>query len=177
MAIYALRQTIGEDAVNRALRNFLARFAFQPPPFPTSRDLVDYFLAQTPAEHQAWAKELFEKITLHELKVVEATIEGEGENRALHLSVQAKKLYADGKGGENETTMDEWVDIALLPEPEKDLPENVLPEPLHQQRYRLVTGTNTIKIPVTGNPVRVAVDPGFRLIDRNPDDNLKSLLD
>jgi hypothetical protein len=71
--------------------------------------------------------------------------------------------------------MDEWVDIALLPEPQGKLPENVLPPPLHSQRYRLVSGTNTVEIPVIGNPVRVAVDPGSRFIDRNPDDNLKAL--
>lgn len=171
VAMYALRQTIGEEAVNRALRNFLAKFAFQPPPFPTTRDLFGFFRAETPPQYQDWFTDLFEKITLHELRVVDAKLDGP----VARLTIAAKKRYADGKGSETEVPMEEWVDIALLPEPEGELPENVLPTPLHQQRYRLVSGTNSVDIPFTGKPVRVAIDPGSRFIDRNPDDNLKAL--
>jgi hypothetical protein len=175
VAMYALRQTIGEEAVNRALRSFLRRFAFQPPPFPTSRDLYDCFVAETPDEYKPWVADLFERITLHDLRVVDANLSGEGDSRVLNLTVTAHKRYADGKGNETETPMDEWVDIALLPEETEPLAENVLPEPLHQDRYRLQSGINTLQLPVTGNPVRVVVDPGFRFIDRNPDDNIKGI--
>ncbi len=34
LAMYALKDAIGEDAVNRALRNMLARYAFKAAPFP-----------------------------------------------------------------------------------------------------------------------------------------------
>ena len=175
VAMYALRQTIGEEAVNRALRNFLERFAYQPPPFPTSRDLYDCFVAETPEEFKPWVADLFERITLHDMRIVEATTEGTGDSKVLNLTLSAQKLYADGKGTETETPMDEWVDIALLPEETESLAENVLPEPLHQARYPIKSGTNTLKIPVTGKPVRVVVDPGFRFIDRNPDDNIKEI--
>lgn len=175
VTMYALRQTIGEEAVNQGLRKFLERFAYQPPPFPTSRDLYDCFVAETPEEFKPWVADLFERITLHDIRIVEATTEGLGDTRTLNLTLSAQKLYADGKGTETEKPMDEWVDIALLPEETEPLPENVLPEPLHQARYPIKSGANTLKIPVTGKPVRVVVDPGFRFIDRSPDDNIKAL--
>lgn len=175
VAMYALRQTISEEAVNQGLRKFLEPFAYQPPPFPTSRDLYDCFVAETPQEFKPWVADLFERSTLHDIRIVEATTEGLGDTRTLNLTLSAQKLYADGKGTETETPMDEWVDIALLPEETEPLPENVLPEPLHQARYPIKSGANTPKIPVTGKPVRVVVDPGFRFIDRSPDDNIKAL--
>ena len=39
LAFYALRDYIGEDAMNSALRAFLAKWALKGPPYPTARDL------------------------------------------------------------------------------------------------------------------------------------------
>ncbi len=43
LAMYALKDAIGEDAVNRALRKILDRYAFKAAPFPMSGDLIDAF--------------------------------------------------------------------------------------------------------------------------------------
>src|SRR5262245_27532376 len=46
IAMYALKDAIGEDAVNRALRNVLAQYAFKSSPFPRAGDLIDAFRAE-----------------------------------------------------------------------------------------------------------------------------------
>ena len=43
---YALRDYIGEDKVDRALRGFLAAHRFTGPPYPTSLELVDSLAAR-----------------------------------------------------------------------------------------------------------------------------------
>jgi aminopeptidase N len=63
LAMYALKDAIGEDAVNRALRKILDRYAFKATPFPMSGDLIDAFRAEAPADKQAFITALFDKIT------------------------------------------------------------------------------------------------------------------
>ena len=47
LAMYLLKDEIGEEAVNRALQGLLAEFAFKAPPYPTSRDLLRHVRERT----------------------------------------------------------------------------------------------------------------------------------
>src|SRR6478672_11007914 len=66
LAMYALQDAIGEDAVNRALASLVKKWGFKGPPYPLSTDLVAEFRAVTPADLQGLVTDLFEKITLYE---------------------------------------------------------------------------------------------------------------
>src|SRR5207248_4108881 len=48
LVMYALRDYIGEDRVNRTLRQFLEAWKFRGPPYPTSVALVNALRAATP---------------------------------------------------------------------------------------------------------------------------------
>src|SRR6185369_8950198 len=52
LAMYALQDAIGEEAVNRALAAYVKKYAFQGPPYTISRDLLAEFRAVTPPESQ-----------------------------------------------------------------------------------------------------------------------------
>ncbi|MDB4324858.1 M1 family aminopeptidase, partial [bacterium] len=71
--MYGLRDVIGEEAVNRALRNFVSEWGFQGPPYPTSRDLYQALQAETPEDLLPWLADLFEHITLYENRALTAT--------------------------------------------------------------------------------------------------------
>ncbi len=73
VAMYLLQERLGEDAVDRALARFIARWRFKGAPYHRSIDLVDEFRkeAKTP-EQQQLITDLFEKITLYDLKVADA---------------------------------------------------------------------------------------------------------
>ena len=72
--MYLLQERLGEDAVNRALSRFLARFRFKGAPYLRSTDLIDEFRKEAKtAEQQQLITDLFEQITLYDLKVTEAT--------------------------------------------------------------------------------------------------------
>jgi ABC-2 type transport system permease protein len=68
MVMYLLRDQIGEEAVNRALASLLQRYAFHPAPYARSLDLVAALRANAPADKQALITDLFEKVTLYDLK-------------------------------------------------------------------------------------------------------------
>jgi ABC-2 type transport system permease protein len=50
-----------------------------------------------------------------------------------------------------------------------------LPKPLFMAKRLVETGENEIVVLVDAEPSHVGIDPYNKLIDRNPDDNLKSI--
>jgi aminopeptidase N len=73
VAMYTLRQHIGTEAVNGALRRFLERYRGSAPPFPTSLDLYAELRAVTPPSLHSLLTDLFETITLWDVKTQSAT--------------------------------------------------------------------------------------------------------
>ena len=74
LAIYLLQKRLGEDAINRALRNLLHRYKFQGAPYPRSVDFIEALRAEArTSEEQALITDLFERVTLYDLKVTQPT--------------------------------------------------------------------------------------------------------
>jgi ABC-type transport system involved in multi-copper enzyme maturation permease subunit len=163
VAMYAFQDAIGEDNVNRALAAYLKKFAYQEPPYTTSRDLLAEFRAVTPEEYQYFVTDLFETITLWENRALSATYREKGGGKyEVTLKVSAKKLRADESGRQTEIPMNDLVDIGVLGD--KD-------EPLYLKKHRIKDGETTLTLEVAGKPVKAGIDPVVKLIDRRPDDN------
>ena len=174
LAMYALKDAIGEAAVNRALRKIIDRYAFKGTPFPRSGELIAALRAEAGPEHQALITDLFEKITLFDLRVAEVDVEETSEGRyRVEVAVSARKFEADGSGRETESPMDVVLDIAVFGEAGDALGEDDLPEPLLLEKQRIRTGETRFEFMVDERPVRVGIDPYLKMIDKNPDDNLK----
>ena len=173
LVMYALQDAIGEERVNLALRNFLDRFAYGNGPFPTAAQLVEEFRAVAPAEYQDLITDLFENITLYDFAVDEVSVQQVGDEWEVRFATTAKKYYADGEGAEQEAPVHVWVDVAVFPDNEEELEDYQLPKPLFFER-RLISGTAPeVVVRVPEAPKRVGIDPYNKLIDRNPEDNLK----
>jgi ABC-type transport system involved in multi-copper enzyme maturation permease subunit len=174
IAMYALRDAIGESAVNRALARFVDRHAFQGPPFPQTGDLLALFREEAGPAHEQLITDLFERITVYDLAVDEATARplGDGRHRVT-LTVSARKLYADGQGREQEAPLEQMLDVGVFPAADPSLGPNDLPPPLVLEKHRISSGTRTLEFVVDGVPERVGIDPYVKMIDRNPDDNLR----
>ena len=163
LAMYALQDAIGEEAVNRALASLVKKWGFKGPPYPLSTDLVAEFRAVTPPEHQGLVTDLFEMITLYENRAISATSRALPDGRyEVTLKVSARKLYADGNGAQKEAPMDEWVDIGVTGADD---------EPLYLQKHRVKTGESTYTLVVAKKPVKAGIDPVVKLVDRRPEDN------
>jgi ABC-2 type transport system permease protein len=115
LALYLLKDEIGADKVNAALRSLLDEFAFKPAPYPNSTDLIRRFREVAGPEHQSLVTDLFEKITLYDVKVTDATSRKRTDGRwDVTLEVEAAKRYADGKGQETEAPLDETFDVGVF---------------------------------------------------------------
>jgi ABC-2 type transport system permease protein len=171
LVMYRLQDEIGEDAVNRALRRLLATYAFKGPPYPTSRDLIADIRAEAPPDKQALITDLFEKITLYDLKTTRAVARRRRNGGYdVTLTVSAKKLYADGAGKETEAPMDETLDVGLFDaEPGKTGFDKS--KVIEFTRAPIHSGVQTIHLVSDKAPRFAGVDPYNKLIDRNGDDN------
>ncbi|HJR53931.1 MAG TPA: M1 family aminopeptidase, partial [Gemmatimonadota bacterium] len=169
VALYALRELIGEEAVNGALRRYFEKYRGAGPPYPTSLDLYSELQAATPDSLDGLLEDLFATITLWEVRAERAVAEPTGTGEfEVTLTVGAKKMRADSIGRETEVPMDEWIEIGVFAAGDDD----ALGEPLHLERHRIRRGEQTIRITVPREPTRAGIDPYRKLIDRQRDDNV-----
>ncbi|HEX6866552.1 MAG TPA: M1 family aminopeptidase, partial [Caulobacteraceae bacterium] len=172
LVMYRLAEEIGEDAVNRALRRLLGQYAFKGAPYPTSLDLIAALRAEAPADKQQLITDLFEKITLYDIKTTGLTSRKRADGRYdVTLTVEARKLYADGKGRETEAPMSETLDVGLfseMPGEKKFKPANVIAF----EKRPIRSGRQTLTFVTATQPKFGGVDPYNKLIDRNSDDNV-----
>lgn len=166
LAMYALREAMGEERVNRALARFLKDYAFSGPPYPAAVDLVHYLRAEARPEEQELITDLFERITLYDNQTREATAIRRADGKyVVKLIVASAKLRSDGLGEPKPVPSHDPIRIAVLGEDGKEL---------FSEKRRMNKPVETLEIVVSGKPVRAGIDPYHELIDAQPDDNAKS---
>ncbi|HEX9948002.1 MAG TPA: M1 family aminopeptidase [Allosphingosinicella sp.] len=173
LALYLLQQRIGEEAVNRALRRFVQKYRFTVAPYPRSVDLVAMLReeAETP-EQQALITDLFEWITLYDLKVEapEAVRRADGQ-WDVTVPVAARKFHADGRGAETEARLAETIEIGLFtaePGAGSFGRSNVI----RMERRPIRSGKQVLKFVTDRKPGYAGVDPYNFYIDRVWSDNV-----
>ncbi|MFM1886074.1 MAG: hypothetical protein RL026_1231 [Pseudomonadota bacterium] len=175
LVLYLLKDRIGEAAVNRALAGLLQEFALKGPPYATSRDLVTRFKAAAGPENARLVADLFERITLLDTKVSEARTRRLEDGRwETTLTVQARKLQADGKGVEREVPLDELLDVGVFAA-EPGTEEFTGASVLAFGRQRLRGGVNTVVVHSAAEPRWAGADPYNKWVDRNSGDNLRKV--
>ena len=173
MVMYLLSQRIGEDGVNRALRNMLARYRFKGAPYPRTVDLIAAFRAEAKtAEDQALITDLFERVTLYDLEVTQPTATRRPDGKwDVTLPIEARKFYVTGEGIESETPLDERIEIGLFTaEPGRlAFDESHV---LRMERHPIRSGRQVLKFVSDKQPLYAGVDPYNFYIDRDAADNV-----
>ena len=177
-AMYLLQVRLGEDRVNRALRSLLARYRFRHAPFPRSLDLVAALRAEArTAEEQQLITDLFERVTLYDLKVTAPTAVRRADGRwDVTVPVEARKLYADGRGGETEAPLNERIEIGLFsaePGPGVVKAKHVIV----MERRPVRAGAPAMRFVTGRRPRHAYIAPHNYYIDRNLVDNVLRLAD
>jgi hypothetical protein len=165
--MYALRDYIGEDALNAALARYIKDKAYQEPPYTNSLEFLSYIRQATPDSLRYILTDMFETITLYENQTTSAryTPTPDGKYK-VSLTVKTKKLRADSLGVESEISINDWIDIGVLGKDEKEL---------YLQKQKINQPQMDFEIIVDAEPVQAGIDPYVKLIDRNPDDNVKKV--
>jgi ABC-type transport system involved in multi-copper enzyme maturation permease subunit len=173
VVLYYMKEMIGEDAVNRALRNLILRYAYAPPPYPTSYALVDALREQTPPNLQYLIKDLFEDITLFSNRTLEAKAVKRADGKYdVTINVEARKFKADATGNESEVPVDDWIDIGAFAKPARGRKYG---DTLYRERMHITQRNSTFTFTTPQPPEKAGIDPFALLIDRIPEDNVKNV--
>jgi ABC-2 type transport system permease protein len=178
LVLYAIRNFIGEDRLNLALKQFLHAYAYRDhPPYAGSGDLLRYIRKMVPDSLQYYLDDSWERITLYDNKVISATASAIGDGSyKVHLRVSIGKFYCDSAGMETVAKqVDDYVDIGIFGAGTRDKDGYTHTNELFLQRFKLTAGEHDFDITVKGKPFSVGIDPYGELIDRQPDDNTKNL--
>jgi aminopeptidase N len=164
LAMYALRDYIGEARVNAALKAFLDQWKYRGPPYPTSRDLLGHLRAATPDSLGYLVDDLFEHVTLYDNKAASATYRRLPNGLyQVDVRVNARKVRADSLGNQIERPVNDLVDIGVFGADKET--------PVYLAKHRVRAGAQTVRVVVKEMPERAGIDPLFKLIDRNIEDN------
>jgi ABC-2 type transport system permease protein len=178
LILYALQDLVGEENLNKALKTFVDSSAHrQKPPFATSNEWYSYIKLAVPDSLRYYTEDSFEKITLYENRVVNAEYEKiDSNNYKVTLKVLTKKIYYDGSGKEVGTgNARDYIDIGVFANDDKNERGMTKKVPLYLKKHWLTPGEHTITLTVKDQPMKAGIDPYNKLIDRIPDDNLKSV--
>jgi ABC-2 type transport system permease protein len=177
VVLYALKEYIGEEAMNRALRDYIAEVGFQEPPFTTSHELYAHLKKATPEKYAYLLEDMFEKITLYDNRALSAEIRERDDGKfELTLELQVRKLYADGKGVETEAEkLDDWIEVGAYIE--REVEGETIDEPLYLELHRFDASKSELTLVLDERPTKAGVDPRKLLIDRSPSDNTRSVED
>lgn len=172
--MYYLKEMIGEDRVNAALRNVVDSFAYREPPYPTANELMGRLEVQTPDTLRYLIRDLFRKITLFDNRVLEAKTRKTSNAYETTVTVRAAKMYADSVGRETPAVLDDWIQVGVLAKPEEGRRYG---KPLELRRLRMREKESTFVFTTQEKPWQAGIDPYCYLVDRVPDDNLKRVSD
>lgn len=177
LVMYRLQHEVGEATVNRVLRKLIADHGFKGAPYPTTLDFLAALRAEVGPDKQALVTDLFEKITLYDLKTKSATVKKRADGRFdVKLVVEAKKMYADGRGKETDAPLNEVLDVGLFTaEPGKK--GFAQKDVVAMERRPIRGGTQTLTFVTPVAPRFAGVDPYNIVIDRNGDDNVVKAAD
>jgi ABC-2 type transport system permease protein len=178
LILYGLQDLIGEKNLNNAFKSYMeaARFRAKAP-FTTTLEWYDYIKAATPDSLQYYIDDSFKKITLYSNKVTKATYKKLANNKyEVILEVESTKNYFDGNGKLTATgTKPNLLEIAVFDSDAKNKAGMTVKVPLVIEKVWVKPGKSTFKYTTKKLPIKASIDPYNKMIDRIPDDNLKTL--
>jgi aminopeptidase N len=171
LVFYALRDYIGEEKLNMALSEYVKRYAFKQPPFSTTKDMLNYIKKATPDSIKYIINDLFETITLYNNKTLNVTSQKISDGKyKVSFDVEVNKIHADSIGNEKQMALNDWIDVGVFGKTSKGKDTLIyLNKKLFKQHHQHIEAI------VTQKPSKAAIDPLFKLIDRDTKDNVKEL--
>lgn len=176
--LYALQDYIGEENLNRGFKNFLDSAAFrEEPPFATTTEWYGFIKSVTPDSMQYFLEDSFEKITLYDNRLQEATYTELPNGRyEVNLSFTTKKTHYGGNGEELDTPQrPNLLEVGIFAEDKKNEQGMTEKVPLYLEKIWITPGETSLTIIVDEQPEKAGIDPYNKMIDRIPDDNTKKV--
>ena len=174
--MYALKDYIGEDSLNAALAKYIKKARYQEPPYTNSVEFLSFIKAATPDSLKYIINDMFETITLYENKTTSCSYTKTKDGKYLvKISVECKKMKADSLGKMKDVAIGDWIDIGVFGS--KEQKGKKTETELYLQKRKIDKNKMEFEILLTEEPVKAGIDPYNKLIDRTPDNNVRSFID
>lgn len=173
--IYGVKELLGEEEFNQALREYFTKWAFSTGSYPTSLDLLERIRAHTPAEYQQTLTDYFERILIHDLSVSDAKVEPTPDGRfKVTATIRTRKLERTPEGNETPVAIHEPLQIAVVDD-EINRSDRYNAKWLASERRWIDAEQTDVQFVVDQKPAAIVVDPYHNFVERNLDDNVKLL--
>jgi ABC-2 type transport system permease protein len=169
--MYALKDYIGEDTLNAALKRYLQKTAFQQPPYTNSIEFVNAIRAATPDSLKYIINDMFETITMYENYVKELSYEPTKDGKyKVTLTLGCAKFKVDSIGKSKKVSTHDYVDVGIFAEP--NVKDKSKDKELLLLKVKMDKPEKTFEFIVNEKPYKAGIDPYSKLIDRKPDNNM-----
>ncbi|PHR92529.1 MAG: hypothetical protein COA69_06750 [Robiginitomaculum sp.] len=178
---WGLKQYMGNDNMQAAIRGFLEEYGTKGAPYPTTKELVAALRAHAPEDLQGLITDYWDRITFWDLKFgkdISVKPNTEGGFTVELTAIVDKKIASEETGKETSVSeidgeeLSEWVEIGFYKEdPKKTLGD----EWLSLERVRLTQAETKLSFDLAERPAYVLIDPKRLLIERNVKDNSRKL--
>lgn len=171
LVMYALKDYIGEDSLNSALRKYIKKVGFQEPPFTTALEFYDCIKKATPDSLKETVKDLFERIVVFENSVDDWSYTKTADGKfKVTATIICNKTSSDTIGKGKEIAPSDWMDIGVFSKNEKD--QKRLGENIFMQKFKFTGNRQKIEFIVSKEPFMLGVDPYGKLIDKDTGNNI-----
>ncbi len=172
--MYALKDYLGEDTLNAALKRYIKKVAFQEAPYTTSYEFYEFIKAATPDSLKETVKDMFERIVVYDnsVKSWSYTKTSNGKYKVTVI-VGCVKSISDSLGKAKEVTPNNWFDIALFSKGKSNARQ--LGEVIYLKKHKITKKDQAIEIIVDKEPYMFGIDPYNKIIDKETVNNIKDV--
>jgi ABC-type transport system involved in multi-copper enzyme maturation permease subunit len=168
----ALRDLLGEAALNRALHRFVAEHAY-PNPAPSSDDLIAAIEAEATPEQRVLVEQWTREVVMYDLGVDSAAVQPLPDSRyRVTARIRAAKSARRGTA-DVDLLMDEMLDVAIFA---ADGGEDGA-APLYAAKHRIRGGVTEVSVVVRSQPGSIAIDPYVHRVEAERGDNVRAVVE
>ena len=170
VVMYALKDFIGEEKLNAAIRAYLNKNKFGGPIYTNSIEFVDYIRNATPDSLRYLITDLFEKITIYENYVKALSVQQlPNKSYKVNITVGSAKFYSDQLGKATKASVNDYMDIGIFGNnTDKGKTSDKV---LLMQRIKMNKPEQSFEFILQEKPTSAGIDPYLKLIDRTPKNN------
>jgi len=169
--LYALKSYIGEEVMNKTIQSFYKDWSSKDVlskkgQFATSNELIKYFENTLPDSLSYLSCDLFENVIFYDNKLEEVNIAKKGNSYVLDLNISLKKFKADSMGNVDVQEGEEYFEFGFCKI------EDGIEQLQKSEIVKLNLKTKSIRVELDFVPTKVILDPQYKLLDKDVDDNV-----
>ncbi|MBA2613188.1 MAG: ABC transporter permease [Bacteroidetes bacterium] len=172
--MYALKDYLGEDTLNAALKRYIKKIAFQEPPYTTSYQFYDFIKHVTPDSLKETVKDMFERIVVYDNSIKSWSFKKTAEGKfKITAKISCIKTQSDSLGKAKEVVPSNWFDMAVFSKGKTNAKQ--LGEVVYIKKHKITSKEQTIEFIVDKEPYMIGIDPYNKIIDKETVNNIKDV--